>query len=75
MACNLWSLLKILRDLGSFKIIARPRGANILMSTWEFKKKRYPDGALKKFKARFCVRGDQQIDGLDVFDTFAPVVA
>ena len=50
--------LKSLRDLGSFKMVSRPRGANILMSTWAFKKKRYPDGALKKFKARFCVRGD-----------------
>ena len=45
--------LKSWRDLGSFKMVSRPRGANILMSTWAFKKKRYPDGALKKFKARF----------------------
>ena len=67
--------LKSLRDLGYFKMIARPRGANILASTWAFRKKRYPDGLLKKFKARFCVRGDQQVDGVDVFETFAPVVA
>ena len=39
--------LKSLRDLGSFKMVSRPRGGNILMSTWAFKKKRYPDGALK----------------------------
>ena len=51
--------LKSLRDLGSFKMVSRPRGANILASTWAFKKKRFPDGALKKYKARFCVRGDQ----------------
>ena len=55
-------------------MVSRLRGANILMSTWALKKKRYPDGALKTFKARLCVRGDQQIDGLDVFETFAPVV-
>jgi hypothetical protein len=48
--------LKSLRDLGSFKIVNRPRGANILQSTWAFKKKRFPDGSLKKYKARFCVR-------------------
>ena len=29
---------------------------------------------VKKLKARICVRGDQQVKGLDVFDTFAPVV-
>ena len=54
--------LKSLRDLGSFKMVSRPSGANILASTWAFRKKRYPDGALKKFKASFCVRCDQQID-------------
>ena len=67
--------LKILRDLGSLKMVARPRGANILTSTWTLRKKVYPDGLLKKFKARFCVRGYQQVDGVDVFETFAPVVA
>ena len=67
--------LKSLRDLESFKMVARLRGENILSSTWAFRKKRYPDGLLKKFKARFCVRGDQQVDGVDVFEIFAPVVA
>ena len=51
--------LKRLRDLGSFKMVSRPKGANILASTWDFKKKRYPDGLLKKSKARLYVRGDQ----------------
>ena len=67
--------LKSLRDLGSFKLVPRPRGSNVLQSTWAFKKKRYPDGDLKKYKARFCVRGDQQIEGVDVFETYAPVVS
>ena len=44
-------------------------------STWAFRKKRYPDGSLKKYKARFCVRSDQQIEGVDVFETYAPVVS
>ena len=60
--------LKSLGDIGSFKMIERPGGANILDSTWEFRKKRYPDGSLKKHKARFCVRGDQQVDRVDVFE-------
>ena len=29
--------LKSLRDLGSFKMVFRPRGANILASTWAFR--------------------------------------
>ena len=67
--------LKSLAGLGSFEMVPRPRGANILQSTWVFKRKRYPDGLLKKYKARLCVRGDQQIEGVDVFDTYAPVVS
>ena len=27
--------------------------------TWAFKRKRYPDGSVKKLKARLCFRGDQ----------------
>ena len=33
-----------------------------IQSTWAFKCKRYPYGLIKKFKARFCVRGDQQLE-------------
>ena len=29
---------------------------------------------VRKLKSRFCVRGDKQIEGVDFFDTFAPVV-
>jgi hypothetical protein len=47
---------------------------NLLPSTWAFKCKHYPDGSVRKLKSRFCCRGDQQIKGVDFFDTFAPVV-
>ena len=62
----------------TWKVLKRsslPEGANILPSTWAFKIKRYPDGRLRKFKARFCVRGDMQIEGVDYGDKYAPVVA
>ena len=49
-------------------------GKNFLPSTWAFKIKRYPDGRVKKFKARFCARGDRQQEGIDYFETWAPVV-
>jgi hypothetical protein len=47
---------------------------NVLPSTWAFKIKRYPDGRVKKFKARFCAQGDKQKEGIDYFKTWAPVV-
>ena len=64
-----------LNKLNSCAMVNIPRGFNILYSTWAFKKKRYPDSLLKKFKAIFFVRGDQQVDGTYDLDTFARVVS
>ena len=47
---------------------------HVIRSTWAFKCKRFPDGLIKKFKARFCARGDMQLEGIDFFETYAPVV-
>ena len=44
----------------------------ILPGTWVFRRKRTPDGTIKKFKGRYCVRGDLQVG---TFETFAPVIA
>jgi hypothetical protein len=52
-----------------------PKGANVLPGTWALKIKRYPDGRVRKHKARYCVRGDKQIKGVDYHETYAPVVA
>jgi hypothetical protein len=30
---------------------------------------------VKKLKARWCVRGDRQLEGKDFFETYAPVVS
>ena len=46
----------------------------ILKGMWAFKLKRLPDGTPLKFKARYCVRGDMQKEGIDFFETYAPVV-
>eukprot|EP00972_Heterocapsa_arctica_P062463 9207642-Heterocapsa_arctica.AAC.1 len=43
----------------------------VLPGTWVFKVKRSPDGTFKKFKARYCIRGDLQEGD---FETYAPVV-
>ena len=52
-----------------------PKGTNVLPGTWVFRIKRYPDGRFRKTKARFCVRGDKQVEGVDYFDKYAPVVS
>ena len=47
---------------------------NVMPSTWAFRCKRYPDGSVQKLKARFCTCGDKQVEGIDYFDTFAPII-
>ena len=54
--------------------VPRTSKLNVLKSTWAFKLKRLPDGTPYRFKARFCARGDLQREGVDFFDTYAPVV-
>ena len=63
-----------LKDLNTWEKVERESWMNVIKSTWAFKVKRYPSGLIRKFKARFCVRGDMQIAGVDFDETFAPVV-
>ena len=51
-----------------------PSNKVVLPGTWAFKLKRLPDGSPLKYKARYCVRGDKQVAGIDYFETYAPVV-
>ena len=73
-----WEACKVeiatLERMGAWEVVKRTVDMNVIQSTWAFKCKRFPDGLIKKFKARFCARGDQQIEGVDFFETYAPVV-
>ena len=66
--------IKTLEDMDVWEVVARQSWMNVLPGTWAFKIKRFPDGLIRKLKARFCVRGDKQIYGTDFFDTYAAVV-
>ena len=63
-----------LESMGAWEIVDRYVSMNFIDSTWDFKCKRYPDGLIKEFKARFCAGGDQQLEGIDLFENYAPVV-
>ena len=66
--------VQALEKIDAWEVVKREVGMNVLSSTWAFKCKRFPDGLIKKFKARFCARGDQQVEGVDYFETYAPVI-
>ena len=46
-----------LESKGSWEVVKRSsvQGKNVLPSTWALKRKRFPDGRIRRYKARFCV--------------------
>ena len=70
--------IKELEKHNTWTVIKRseaPQGKNVIPGTWALKIKRFPDGRLRKFKERFCVRGDRQVEGVDYFEKWAPTVS
>ena len=66
--------MSALQKATTWKVVPRsqiPPGTNILPLTWVYKLKRYPDGRPRKFKARLCVRGDKQVEGVDFTEKYA----
>ena len=66
--------IETLEGMEAWEVVDEKEDMNVIDSTWAFKVNRFPDGLIKKFKARFCVRGDQQIYEQDFFNTYASVV-
>jgi hypothetical protein len=66
-----------LMDINTFECIPKinlPPRTRCLDLIWTYRRKRQPDGSLKKYKARLCVNGSRQKQGNDYTESFAPVV-
>jgi len=66
--------LESLQDKGTWEIVEKPAGANVVGCKWVFKRKRHQDGSVYKFKARLVARGFSQIPGVDYHETYSPVI-
>ena len=60
--------------MNTWKVVDCIEDMNFFQSAWTFKLKCFPDGLIKKFQAQFCARVDWQIECVDFFETYAPVV-
>jgi len=69
------SEISTLIKLKAWTVVSFTPDMNVLDSTRAFKCKRYPDGNIRKLKARFCTRVFQQVHDTDYLDTFATVVS
>lgn len=47
---------------------------NVFPMTCAFHLKHLPSGLVKKFKDRFCVHGDMQVEGVAFFETWDPMI-
>jgi hypothetical protein len=58
----------------TWTLVDRPPGVKIISGKWVFTHKIGTDGKLERYKARWVLRGDLQRAGVDLGETFTPVV-
>ena len=66
--------ISALEENGTWTVEHLPPGKHAIGCKWVFKIKYNADGTVERFKARLVALGNKQVEGLDYFETFAPVI-
>nr|GEY05314.1 ribonuclease H-like domain-containing protein [Tanacetum cinerariifolium] len=59
---------------GTWILVPNHAGVNMVRSMWLFKHKFHANGTLSRYKARLVANGSSQQQGIDVDETFSPIV-
>jgi hypothetical protein len=59
---------------GTWELVPRPQGSNVVTGKWVFTHKLRADGTLDRYKASWVLQGFTQRPKVDYDETFSPVV-
>lgn len=62
-----------LQERGTWKVVKKPTGVNVVGSKWVFRIKKDANGHVQSYRARLVAQGFTQVEGVDYFDTYSPV--
>ena len=57
----------------TWEVVDKPKNVNIIGCRWTFVVKKDAAGNIIRYKARLVAQGFSQVQGIDFFDTYAPV--